>query len=201
MQNVVLPLFYLAPISWFAKFFNAQDCRIEQWENFPKQTFRNRMYIYGPNGKQSLSIPIRHKGKTPYNAVEISMAEDWKSNHWKSIRNAYQNSPYFEFYEDKLKSIYSNSYTSLLEFNSFALRVVLKILKSEKEYNFTTDYESESTFVDLRNSFSAKEERSRNHPEYYQTYSDKHGFLEDLSIIDLLCNLGPESVTYLKRLE
>lgn len=201
MQKAVLPLFYMAPISWFAEFISLDDCLLEQWENFPKQTYRNRMYIFGPNGKQLLSIPICHKGKMHYKDVEMSMMENWQANHWKSIKNAYQSSPYFEFYEDKFRSIYETSTTSLLEFNKIGLEIVLNLLKLEKKINYTSEYQQEIGELDFRNSFNAKVLASKGLPDYYQTYNDKHGFLEDLSIVDLLCNLGPESVTYLKRLK
>jgi len=119
MKNkLLLPLFYLAPVSWFSVFLNEDnEIFLEQYENFPKQTYRNRAAIYGANGKLPLIIPINHNGKREMKDIEISFAEDWQKLHWKSIKTAYQSTPYFEFYEDRLKGIYDEKISSLAEFN------------------------------------------------------------------------------------
>lgn len=197
---MLLPIFYLPPISWCAKFFSDEEIQLEQWENFPKQTYRNRANIYGANGKLSLIIPIKHTGKRAMKDIEISYAEDWKKLHWKSIKTAYQSSPYFEFYEDKLKKIFDTEETSLMEFNLNVLEIIKEILKSDKEYTLTQEYSKNPETTDLRNDFDAKNPPHRGFEEYYQTFSDKMGFIEDLSILDLLCNKGPETMAYLKNI-
>lgn len=199
-MKVLLPIFYLPPISWFSVFLNDEtEILFEQFEHFPKQTYRNRTNIYGANGKLSLIIPIKHTGKRVLNEIEISYAEDWQNLHWKSIRTAYQSSPYFEFYEDRLKKIYDSEEKSLLKFNQAALRIILEILKSEKAYSLNNEYIKLPEETDMREKFSAKQESEFEMEEYYQTFSDKHGFMKDLSILDLLCNKGPESLTYIKK--
>lgn len=196
-MKILLPVFYLPPISWFSEFLNEEnEVVLEQFENFLKQTYRNRTNIYGANGKLSLIIPIHHTGKRCIKDIEISYAEDWQKLHWKSIKNAYQSSPYFEYYEDKLEKIFSEKPKFLLEFNLTALEIILKILKSEKEYSFTEEYVKSPEINDFRDHFSAKNESEYQMDEYYQTFSDKLGFIKDLSIIDLICNIGPESATY-----
>lgn len=200
-MKILLPVFYLPPISWFSEFLNEEnEVVLEQFENFPKQTYRNRTNIYGANGKLSLIIPIHHTGKRCIKDIAISYAEDWKKLHWKSIKNAYQSSPYFEYYEDKLEKIFSEKPKFLLEFNLTALEIILKILKSEKEYSFTEEYVKSPEINDFRDHFSAKNESEYQMDEYYQTFSDKLGFIKDLSIIDLICNIGPESATYIKNI-
>lgn len=200
-MKVLLPIFYLPPISWFSVFLNDEtEILFEQFEHFPKQTYRNRTNIYGANGKLSLIIPIKHTGKRVLNEIEISYAEDWQNLHWKSIRTAYQSSPYFEFYEDRLKKIYDSEEKSLLKFNLEALRIILEILKSEKAYSLNNEYIKLPEETDMREKFSAKQESEFEMDEYYQTFSDKHGFMKDLSILDLLCNKGPESLTYIKNI-
>ncbi len=103
----LLPLFYLPPISWWSEFLSEEPIILEQHENFPKQTYRNRANIYGANGKLSLSIPIKHNGKRALKDLEISYDENWQSLHWKSIKIAYQTSPYFGFYESKLEKYFN----------------------------------------------------------------------------------------------
>lgn len=202
MQNILLPVFYLPPISWFSEFLNAENEVIfEQFENFPKQTYRNRANIYGANGKLSLIIPINHNGNRVYKDIEISYREDWQNLHWKSIKTAYQSSPYFEFYEDKLKKIFEIKEKSLLDFNIKSIKIILDILKTEKAYSLNEEYIKNPEQTNFRERFSAKSPTEYEMAEYYQTFSDKMGFLADLSILDLICNNGPESLTYIKNIK
>lgn len=201
-MKAILPIFYLPPISWFAEFLDAQnEIILEQYEHFPKQTYRSRCTIYGANGKLVLILPIHHNGKRAMKDIEISYAEDWQKLHWKSIKIAYQSSPYFEYYEDQLKQIYSSQPKSLIEFNLNALNIILKILKEEKEFSLTEEYQKTPEATDFRAQFSAKKESNYLFSEYYQTFSDKLGFIADLSVLDLLCNMGPESATYIKNIK
>lgn len=201
-NKILLPIFYLPPISWFSVFLDSEnEITFEQFENFPKQTYRNRAVIYGANGKLPLIIPIRHTGKRELKDIQISFVEDWQKLHWKSIKTAYQSTPYFEYYEDKLKSIFDEKVDSLIEFNLKALKVVLNILKVEKDFTFTEEYFKNPESENYREQFSAKSESEKEFQEYYQSFSDRNGFIKDLSILDLICNIGPESLTYIKNIK
>lgn len=202
MQKVLLPLFYLPPISWFS-IFSGENNQItfEQFEHFPKQTYRNRTCIFGANGKLPLIIPIHHNGKRAFKDIEISYAERWQNLHWKSIKTAYQSSPYFEYYENYLEKIYENQPKFLIDFNLKSLEIINNILKINKEFSLTEEYIKSPEEKDFREYFSAKKEPKIPQEEYYQTFSDKLGFIKDLSILDLLCNIGPESYSYLKNLK
>lgn len=201
METQLLPLFYLPPISWFAKFSDKEtENQIEKFENFPKQTFRNRTNIYGANGKLTLVIPVKHTGKRLYTDIEISYDEDWQKQHWKSIKNAYQSSPYFEFYEDRFAKVYETKEKFLFDFNLKSFKILLALFKSDKAINFTKTYQSSPSALDLRSAFSSKKENADPAPAYYQIFEDKYGFIDDLSICDLLFNLGPESSIYLTKL-
>ena len=201
-MKVLLPLFYLPPISWFSVFLQHDaEVTLEQFENFPKQTYRNRTVIYGANGKLALIIPVLHNGKKTINEIEVSQRENWQKLHWKSIKNAYQSSPYFEFYEDQLAQIFTFETQSLFQFNLNALQIIQKILKTEKAYSLNVEFTKTPADVDFRNKFSAKKESEFEIEEYYQTFSDKLGFEKDLSILDLICNKGPESLTYLRNVQ
>lgn len=195
----LLPVFYMPPISWMAEFLSAENAVMEQCENFPKQTYRNRANIYGANGKLSLIIPIHHNRKRVMRDIEISYAENWQSLHWKSIKTAYQTSPYFEYYEDALAPMFQDREKFLVDFNLRTLEVFQKILKTEQSFSLSRSYETDFEGVDFRNSFSAKSESAYELDEYYQTFSDKLGFIKDLSILDLICNKGPESQTYIRN--
>lgn len=202
MKNVLLPVFYLPPISWFSVFMDAEnEVTLEQFESFPKQTYRSRTNIYGANGKLSLIIPISHTGKKELKEIEISNREDWRKHHWKSIKSAYQSSPYFEFYEDKLIRLFESKENFLLDFNLKGLEILQQILKTEKAYSLNEEYIKNPQQVNFREKFSAKLPSEYEMDNYYQTFSDKLGFLSDLSILDLICNKGPESVTYIKNIK
>ena len=201
-MKILLPIFYLPPISWFAVFLKVEnEVVLEQFENFPKQTYRNRANIYGANGRLSLIIPTRHTGKRVLKETEISHRENWQQLHWKSIKTAYQRSPYFEFYEEKLEKIFEFKTDSLIEFNLNALKIIQDILKTEKAYSLNNDYVKIPLEENYREKFSAKKETEFEMEEYYQTFSDKLGFEKDLSILDLICNKGPETLTYLKNIQ
>lgn len=200
-MKALLPIFYLPPISWFSEFLNHEEIVLELFENFPKQTYRSRCNVFGANGKLALIIPIHHNGSRTLKDIEISYAEDWQKLHWKSIKNAYQSSPYFEYYESKLEKIFSFQPKYLVEFNVKAIKVILEILKIEKDFSFTESYLESPEMFDFREKFSTKKESEYHLKEYYQTFSDKLGFIKDLSVIDLLCNIGPESATYIKNIK
>lgn len=201
-MKILLPIFYLPPVSWFSVLLHQNsEVVFEQYENFPKQTYRNRANIYGANGKLSLIIPIHHNGKRAMKDIEISYSENWQHLHWKSIKNAYQSSPYFEFYEDHLKQIFDSEEKSLIKFNLRALEIMLKLLKTEKAYSLNDEYARNPAEINYREKFSAKQPSEFEMEEYYQTFSDKLGFLADLSILDLICNKGPESLTYIQNIK
>ena len=201
-MKILLPIFYLPPISWFAVFLKDEnEVVLEQFENFPKQTYRNRANIYGANGRLSLIIPTRHTGKRVMKEAEISHRENWQQLHWKSIKTAYQSSPYFEFYEEKLEKIFEFKTDSLIKFNLNALKIIQDILKTEKAYSLNNEYVKIPLEENYREKFSAKKETEFEMEEYYQTFSDKLGFEKDLSILDLICNKGPETLTYLNNIQ
>lgn len=201
-MQILLPIFYLPPISWFAVFLQDDaDIVFEQYENFPKQTYRNRTNIYGANGKLSLIIPMNHNGTRQLKEIQTSTREKWQHIHWKSIKTAYQTSPYFEYYEDELEKIFSFKTASLVEFNLNALKIIQKLLKTDKAYSLNNEFIKEPEYRNFRDQLSAKTETNFQMEEYYQSFSDKYGYLKNLSIIDLLCNKGPETLTYIKNIK
>lgn len=201
-MQILLPIFYLPPISWFAVFLQ-KDAEIifEQYENFPKQTYRNRTNIYGANGKLSLIIPMNHNGTRLLKDIQTSTREKWQHIHWKSIKTAYQTSPYFEYYEDDLEKIFSFKTSSLIEFSLNALKIIQKLLKTAKAYSLNTEFIKEPEYLNYRDQLTAKTETKFEMDVYYQSFSNKYGYLKDLSIIDLLCNKGPEAMTYIKNIK
>ncbi len=173
---------------------------IEAWETYTKQTCRNRCNIYGPNGLQTLIIPvIKVNGNhTLVRDIRISNQQPWQTIHWRSITTAYSNSPFFLYYQDLFIPFFEKRFDYLLDFNAKLLEVILKSLKTNISVGISSEF-TPSLPGDNREQLVSKN-FSFTHPEYVQVFSAKSGFLNNLSSIDLLFNLGPESRQFLSNL-
>jgi hypothetical protein len=200
-MNILLTTAYLPPISWIARCLHSEKVFIEQFETYLKQTTRNRCRIYGPNGLQTLSIPvIRVNGNhTMTKDIRIVTSSPWQRLHWRSIETAYNNSPFFLYYKDEFEKVFEKHFDFLLDLNTTLLLVILGILRIEKKIGFTEDYlKIQAGTDDQRESSKRKRAASEDSfPPYTQVFSPKHGFIADLSIIDLIFNLGPRATGYL----
>jgi hypothetical protein len=200
-KGAVLPLFYLPPVEYFAELniYNP-DFVIEKYEHFPKQTYRNRANIYSPDGLLTLVVPVVKGSKihTPVKDVKISYDFKWQRLHWMSLQGCYRRSAYFEYYEDEFALFYDIKEDFLFDFNEQLLHLLLKLLKIKAGLKHTHSYEAHYPGVnDLRDSFSSKKTSSFPQKPYYQLFEERHGFMKNLSIVDLLFNQGPQSVNYL----
>ncbi len=203
-KNLLISTTYLGPASYFAEIALADEIRVEAYETYPKQTYRNRCRIVTANGLLSLTIPVVkvNGNHTLLKDIEISYNTKWQQLHWRAITAAYRHSPYFMFYEDALKPFYHKHYQSLLEFNQELTKTIMSLTGIHKELQFTTEFEKEVSegFYDLRNAFSPKIPKEGKFPAYIQVFEERHGFQQDLSILDVLLNLGPESAAYLESI-
>jgi hypothetical protein len=191
----VFPSVYLAPISYFSELIKYDQVMIEHFENFKKQSIRNHCVIYSPNGPLKLSIPLyKRSERTLTKEIIISDSYGWQKLHWRSLESAYRSSPFFEFYEHDFLPLYEKPFKYLVEFNNEIMQLILRLLKIKTEIKPTLSYEKEYV-KDYRNFFSEKANHS-DHPPYTQVFSNKHGFLADLSIADLLFNQGPSAKEY-----
>ena len=171
----------------------------EQWEHYPKQTYRNRYEVLGPNGRQRLTVPVvGQKGvKTPICEIEIDYRNDWPTLHWRSIVTAYQRSPFFDFYKDEFYEVLFSRPEKLIEFNLRTHKLFLSWLGKSRDEEFTSEYFKEDSDQDLRDAFKSKQ-RTVENQSYLQVFSDRHSFEHNLSLLDLIFNLGPESLSYLE---
>ena len=197
-SKALLPTAYLAPISYYAILLKL-DCTIEHYEYFVKQSIRNRCNIYAANGKLRLTIPKQHKGssKTTINKIKISYNETWQKEHWRSIVSAYNSSPFFEYYKDLFRPFFEVKDVYLISFNAKLQELILKLLQVKIKCQSSNKYLDTGQFKDLRNHTFSKKKI----PKYNQVFLEKHGFISDLSILDLLFNLGPESTEYLNNID
>lgn len=195
MNTALLELPYLPNVIWFRNFLKHKNILIEREENFVKSSFRNRCEIAGANGKQKLSIPIvgGRDHHQLYRNVKIDNSVTWQKIHWQSIRSAYGSTPFFEFYAERFQPFFEKEFEFLFEFNHELLKTVLKILKTEKEFELTSVFEKNSEgVIDLRGKKEAEVLK-----RYYQPFEERNEFQGNLSVIDVVFNLGPQAKEYL----
>ena len=201
-KTILLPLTYLGPIQLYCRYFQGGEIIIEQNDSYQKQTYRNRCDIYGANGKLSLVIPVKHeKGKRlKVQDVRIDYDTDWRRLHWKGIVSAYNSSPYFEYYQDIFEPYYRKEPAFLIDLCISLNNDVLKILNRPVKPVLT------SSFLFPGDTGAVEDLRSAIHPkigfacdsgfrilEYSQVFMQAHGFIPNLSILDLIFNMGPEA--------
>jgi hypothetical protein len=201
-KPVLLSMAYLPPVSWFSLLLK-YPVRIEQYETYQRQSYRNRCLIYSERGVLPLSIPVSkpYGNRTLTKDVRIFNGEKWYLKHWRAIQSAYEASPYFLYYQDDLKAFYTGEFDNLFDFDRLLIEKVCELLEIRPRWHLTEKFEKNpADSYDLRQSFSPKKPLNHTFPEYIQVFSTRHGFLPDLSILDLLFNLGPESKSYLSQI-
>ena len=200
-MNTLLHPTYFPNVAHFVSMIHAENLLFEVHDNYQKQTYRNRTNIYGANGKLSLTVPVIYsqKNRQLYQDIKISNDNKWQALHWKSLQSAYRTSPFFEFYEDDLATLFHTKQTFLLDFNLKCLEVIFECLQLEFQYIKTTSYESKpSNCLDFRYLTIARKEKDHQFEPYTQVFSNKHGYINNLSILDLLFNEGTNTVPYLQ---
>lgn len=199
-SSIIISLYYFAPINYYAHWLQADEVCLETADHYEKQTYRSRCYIYAANGRLMLNIPIEHQGVRKYKDIRISYEYPWQKQHLKSLKTAYQSSPYYEFYEEDFLSLFEGKEIFLWDFNWRCTQLICSLLEINTPDRYIDIYEkTHTTAIDLRNQFDPKK-KTIDLPIYHQVFSSKHGFLSDLSIIDLLFHQGKYSIKYLKDL-
>ena len=196
-MECLLPISYLGPVAYYSAILQSEEIFIETKEHFIKQSFRNRCTIMGSNGSQTLTIPKERKSsdKTLISDISISNKDSWQKSHWQSIVSAYNSSPFFEYYKDELLPFYNRKHNTLFDFNLKITKTILELMQVEKKLNLTSKFQKECNDLDLRSSkFILK-----NQEKYQQVFCEKYSFIPNLSILDVLFNLGPETTSYLER--
>ena len=196
-MKVLLPISYLGPVSYYIIILKSENIFFETNEFFVKQSLRNRCNILSANGNQILSIPKERKSadKTKISDIKISNTQNWQKIHWQALLSSYNSSPFFEHYKDNLFDFYHTKQSNLFDLNLKLIQTILSILQIEKKINFTTDYVKKFDGFDYRNHKFSSDKIEK----YEQVFSNKFEFYNNLSIIDIIFNLGPETTSYLER--
>lgn len=196
-MSVLLSTTYFGPIQWYQKLYRAERVEIEQWESFRKQTYRNRCLIATTNGIQALTVPVEHSDSPLIKDIRLSDHGNWRHLHWNALQSAYGESPFFEYYQDDIRPFFEKHWEFLLDFNEAIRLKMCELIDIQPNVSYTKEFVSEENMASFRDVICPK------HPQddpdftprrYYQVYEQKHGFLPNLSILDLLFNMGPESI-------
>ena len=209
MSTALLQTTYFGPIQWYQKLYRYDHCLIEQYDSYQKQTYRNRCVIATANGPQALTIPVEHTNLSPLTPnpsplvkdLRISDHNNWRRIPWNALLSAYSESPFFDYYADDIHPFFEKKYDFLIDFNEAIRQKVCELLDIHPDVSYTSDFRPQtSDITDFREVIHAK------HPgpdkdfaprRYWQVFEGKHGFQANLSILDLLFNMGPESIFYL----
>lgn len=208
MKTAYLTSAYLAPIEYYSKLMAYDQVVIEQHDHYMKQTYRNRCTIAAPDGELALSIPIVRPDtpKCPMKDIRISDHGNWRHLHWYAIESAYNSTPFFEYYKDDFRPFYEKKFEFLIDFNEELCRLICELIGLPEIAGRTTFYKTsfEPDEYDFREAIHPKKDFRETDPEfvprpYYQVFENRLGFLPNLSIVDLLFNMGPESLLILRE--
>lgn len=209
-STVLLSTAYLAPVQYYTKLLSYPRVQVEQMDHYVKQTYRNRCLIAAPEGVLPLTIPTEKPAteKCLLRDIRISDHGNWRHLHWNALTSAYNHSPFFEYYADDFRPFYEKKYPFLVDFNEELMLLICSLIDMDPRVSRTTEYVpmgTTSTDVDdFRELIHPKRDYRQTDPDfvpvpYYQVFDQKLGFLPNLSIVDLLFNMGPESLLVLRQ--
>lgn len=206
-MNIYLSTAYLAPVQYYSKLIEGNSVFIEQHENYQKQSYRNRCSVLSANGSIPLSIPVERPDSLKCSTRDIRIAEhgNWRHIHWNALISAYNSTPFFEYYRDDFQPFYEKKYNFLFDFNEELRMLISELIGIEaNNINYTESYKDDfsENEIDLRDTIHPKKDWQLSDSTfetvpYYQVFGDKFGFTANLSIVDLLFNMGNESILIL----
>lgn len=208
IDSVLLSTAYFPPVEYFAAMANARQVMMERCETFQKQSYRTRCCIYGANGLLSLILPVKRDPthSLPITETEIDYRTNWVLQHERAMEAAYMTTPFFEYYRDDIYAILESRQRFLFSLNLSIIRLLAGLAGIRCDISFTEEYHRlpAGETLDLRDRINPKSRGESLLSElkiekpYYQVFSHKQGFISNLSMLDLLCNEGPNAISYLK---
>lgn len=199
-MDIITHPMYLAPVSLYVHLYAGTRLLVDLDAPFVKQTFRNRALIAAENGALPLTVPIVHNGgiKQAIRDVRISDHGNWRRMHWNAIVSAYKKSPFFDYYADDFRPFYEKHYDFLVDFNMQLHDTVCGLLGLEREVASLGNVENKARAIDVRSLADPSTEIVAAPQRYYQVFEHRNGFISNLSIADLLFNMGPEGLITLR---
>ena len=207
MTSVLLSTTYFGPVQWYQKLYRYDSVSIDLQETFQKQTYRNRCLIATTQGVQALTVPVVHDASNVISDIRISDHGNSRHLHWQALQTAYGDSPFFEYYEDDLRQFFTERHWERLkDYNMSICQKMCELQDIQPTIVQTSDFRLQPSCPPSINPDDFRLGINPKHPledvdfqpkPYYQVYQQKHGFLPNLSILDLLFNMGPESIFYL----
>ena len=205
-SSVLLSTAYLAPVQYYTKLLMYPNVYIENEENYCKQTYRNRCNILTANGILNLSIPILRTGeKIPTKEIQIDNSKRWKQIHWRAIESAYRSSPFYLYYADEIHHTLFKSFEFLADLNKALLVQTIDLLQIKTKIQYTSDFkkvpENTIDYSEIIHPKTRMQKPDNNFvcEKYYQVFESKFEFVPNLSILDLLFNMGPSSEAVLRK--
>ncbi len=206
-KSIILSTQYFGPVQAFSHILAADNVIVERFDHYERKTYRNRTAILAANGPMNLTIPVvKPDGKMRVRDIRISYDMEWQKNHLRSITSAYNSSPFLEFYIDDILHLYEKRWEFLIDLNLEALRTSLDMLDIKKDITLTEKFieNYEEDVADLRGIIHPKKDYRTFDPAfnpapYYQLFTEKQKFYPNLSILDLIFNMGPEAALVLER--
>lgn len=202
--SVVSSVLPFPNILWWCHLLNYNIVIWDLAEHFEKMSFRNRYEIAAANGRLKMTVPLKNgrDQKVAMNELEISYAENWQKQHWRTLLSAYNRSPYFEYYAPSLEELIMQRHEKLKNLNLASYEWMKLQLGLNNESSYILSYESESNenIPDLR-LINGKNILANNasFPTYYQVFADRNNFIPNLSLLDLLFAEGPHTLSYIKQ--
>ena len=204
-EKVLLPYAILGNTTWFAHYLQFPEVVVELNEHFVKQSYRSRSTILGANGPLDLIVPIEHgrAERVPMKNVRIAYHHDWQREQWQSLVSAYRASPYFEYFERDVEPVWFEKHEKLVDRSRALLELSLALMHEKVRHSVSNSYEKDPRSTDRREAIHPKKRwpLAEYYPIYTQVFEDRHPFTPDLSVFDLLFNLGPDASKYLRNLK
>ena len=207
-MKALLSTTYFGPVQWYQNLYRYEEVEIEQWESFQKQTYRNRCLIATTQGVPALTVPVERN--SPLSTLDSQLIKDvrisdhgnWRHLHWNALVSAYGESPFFEYYQDDIRPFFEKRWKFLFDFNEAIREKMCELLDIQPKVGYSLEFKQSTVNknIDYREGIQPKHPMTDPDFEpksYYQVYQQKHGFLANLSVLDLLFNMGPECIFYL----